>query len=145
VKYKACLLALTAAVLWPGRLFAQPIPWDDQQLYQRLGLTEQQVSSLQEVAAREDRVVREAQAELNIYKAQLEKLLLDPDPDMKQVERLLRSSNDSRLKSQMAVIRRRVAMRKIMGEQKWEQFLRGLRAWRTRQERRPGGPQRSAR
>ena len=51
----AILLAACAATLQ-----AQPVQWDDGRLYERLGLTDQQVSSIQEIVAREDKVIREA-------------------------------------------------------------------------------------
>ena len=133
------IAALLAACLAIAALQAQPIPWENSQLYERLGLSEQQAAGIQEVVNRENRVAREAQAELNIYKAQLEKLLLSIDPDMRQVERLLQSTVDWKLKSEMAEIRRRVEIRKIVGEQKWEQILR---TWRARNGR--GADTRSA-
>ncbi len=126
-------IAVLAAACLAGALPAQPIPWYNSQLFERLGLTEQQVNSIQEILGREDKVSREAQAELAVYKAQLGKLLLGPDPDMKQVERLLESSIEWKLKSEMAEIRRRVEIRKVLGEQKWQQLLR---AWRMRSDAR---------
>jgi hypothetical protein len=126
----ACLAAAAAA--------AQPVPWDDARLYERLGLTDQQTGRIQDVITREDKVMREAQAELNIRRAQLERLLIDPDPDMKQVERLLQQTVDWKVRSEMAAIRLRVEVRKIMGEQKWDQLLRTWRALRTRADR-PAG------
>ena len=123
---------LAAACLTATALAAQPIQWDDSRLYERLGLTDQQTGRIQETVTREDKVMREAQAELNIRRAQLERLLLDPDPDMKQVERLLQSTVDWKLKSEMAAIRLRVEIRKIVGEQKWDQLLRMGRASRLR-------------
>ena len=62
---------------------------------------------------------------------------------MSQVERLLQSSVEWKLKSEMAEIRRRVEVRKMLGEQKWGQLLRAWRAWRLRNERtayRPAAP-----
>ncbi len=139
---------LATACLAAAALAAQPIPWDDTRLYERLGLSEQQTRSIQETVTREDKVMREAQAELNIRRAQLERLLLDADPDMKQVERLLQSTVDWKVKSEMAGIRLRVEVRRIMGEQKWDQLLRAWRALRARDGRAadspaPGSPRRA--
>jgi Spy/CpxP family protein refolding chaperone len=118
-----------AAGLSAAVLPAQPIPWENTQVYEKLGLTEQQTARIQEVIGREDKVIRQARAELNVNKAQLERLLLAADPDMSQVEGLLKSALDWKLKSEMADIRRRIEVRKILGEQKWEQLLR---LWRSR-------------
>lgn len=139
MKNRLAVAVLIAACV-AGVLPAQPIPWDNSQLFERLGLTEQQTSSIQEILRREDRVSREAQAELGVYKAQLEKLLLGPDPDMRQVERLLQSSMEWKLKSEMAEIRRRVEIRKVLGEQKWQQLVRAWRAWRLRNNARERAP-----
>lgn len=131
MKNRLTIAALLAACAAAG-LSAQPIPWDNSQLFERLGLSEQQTNSIQQILGREDKVSREAQAELNVLKAQLEKLLLEAEPDMRQVERLLQSSIEWKLKNEMAEIRRRVEIRKVLGEQKWEQLVRAWRAWRLR-------------
>ena len=77
---------------------------------------------------------------------QLEKLLIDIDPNMRDVERILKDTTEWKLKSEMAEIRRRVEIRKVMGEEKWEEFLQILRVIRARQQaqrqqqpQRPGG------
>ena len=123
--------AVLAAAALAAAVAAQPIPWDNNQLYEKLGLSEQQASAVREVVGREDRVMREAQVELNIFKAQLEKLLNAAEPDLSEVERLLQASVPWKLKMEMAEIRRRVEIRKVLGERKWEQLMR---AWRARQK-----------
>ncbi len=128
----ACLLAAGVAANLP----AQQVPWENEQLYERVGLTEQQRTGIREIVDREDRVIRAAQAELNVIRAQLEKVLLNPAPDMREVERLLQSSLEWKLKSEMAGIRRRVEIRALVGEDKWADLARAWRAWRTRGERR---------
>jgi len=45
---------------------------------------------------------------------------------MKEVERILKESLEWKLKSELAEIRRRVEIRKILGEARWEKFLRIL-------------------
>jgi Spy/CpxP family protein refolding chaperone len=130
MKLRPIIVAVAlAACIAPAAVHSQPIPWDNNQVYDRLGLTEQQKTSIQDIMYREDKVIRESQAEININRAQLEKLLLGTDPDMAAVERLLRGTLDWKLKSEMAEIRRRVEIRKVLGEPKWEQLLRG---WRSR-------------
>ena len=122
---------------------AQQLPWDDEQIYQRLGLTQEQTAEIREIAGREEKVIREAQAELNVIRAQLEKLLLKPAPDMREVERLLQSSLEWKLRSEMAGIRRRVEIRALVGEDRWEDLLRARRAGRPRgDERQPPRPPR---
>ena len=129
---KRVVLMLSLVCLASTTTFAQS--FDNPQALERLGLTEDQIGRIEEVAAREDRVVREAQVELNLYRAQLEKLLLDPDVNMREVERILKETTEWKLKSELANMRRRVEIRKIMGEEKWEEFLRLLRGARARQQ-----------
>jgi hypothetical protein len=128
--FAAVLLALPATLICAQR-------FDNPQIYERLELSPSQIERIEEVQRREDRVVREAQAELNIYKAQLEKLLLASDVDMRQVEQILRDTMEWKLRSELSEIRRRVEVRQILGEEKWEEFLRMLRAARARGERAP--------
>ena len=104
------------------------------QVMEKLGLTEDQIQQISEIDSREDRIIRESQVELNIYKAQLEKLLLGTDPNMREVERILRDTTEWKLKSELAEVRRRVEIRKVMGEETWERFLQALRAIRARQQ-----------
>jgi hypothetical protein len=124
------LLLLTTVVVSAQR-------FDNPQIYERLELSTRQIERIEEVQRREDRVVREAQAELNVYKAQLERLLIDVEVDLRQAEKILRDTMEWKLKSEMAEIRRRVEVRKIMGEENWEEFLRMMRALRSRSERLP--------
>ena len=54
---------------------------------------------------------------------------------MAQVQRLLQATVDWKVKSEMAGIRRRVEIRKVVGERKWEQLLRASRTARVRNAR----------
>ena len=104
------------------------------QIMDRLDLTEEQKQEIAEIDSREDQIIRESQVELNIYKAQLQKLLLGPDPNMREVERILKETTEWKLKSELAEIRRRVEIRKVMGEEKWSQFLQSMRMMKARQQ-----------
>ena len=55
---KTCnTVAFLLATCFAVRLPAQPIPWDNNQLYERLELTGQQTSGIQDIVTREDKVV----------------------------------------------------------------------------------------
>jgi len=115
--------------------FAQRI--DNPQILRELGLKEEEIIQIMKIQGETEKVKREAQIELNLYKAQLEKILFSPDVDLEEVEKILRASMEWKLKSELAEIRRRVEIRKIMGEERWEKFLRVLKMRRQK----PKSPQ----
>ncbi len=102
--------------------FAQEI--DNPQILRKLGLTEEEIIQIMKIQRETQKVQIEAQIELNLYKAQLEKILFYPDVDMKEVEKILKASMEWKLRFELAKIRRRVEVRKIMGEERWEKLLR---------------------
>jgi hypothetical protein len=92
----------------------------------KLGLSEAEIRQVTDIELESEQAKKQAQLELNILKAQLEKLLADPDPDMKQVEKLLRDSVEWKVKSELAEINKRVQVRKILGEGKWKKLVNFL-------------------
>jgi hypothetical protein len=92
----------------------------------KLGLTDDEIRKVTEINLATEQEKREAQLELNILKAQLEKLLAGIDPDMRQVEKLLRDSTEWKVKSELAEIKKRVEIRKLIGEEKWRKLLNFL-------------------
>jgi hypothetical protein len=106
--------------------FAFAQDFDNPQIFIELGLTNEELSMVMEIHDEARKQIREAQIELNLYKAQLEKLLFPPEINMKEVERILKESLEWKLKSELAEIRRRVEIRKVLGEARWEKLLRIL-------------------
>jgi len=100
----------------------------DTQVFGDLGCTEEEINQIITIQDETENVIRESRIELNLYKAQLEKLLFPTDVNMKEVEKILRASLEWKMKSELADIRRRVEIRKILGERRWERFLKTLRA-----------------
>jgi len=101
---------------------------DDPQLFIDIGCTEEEVTRIMEIQNETERIIKESGVELNLYKAQLQKLLFPTDVNMREVEKLLRASLEWKLKAELAEIRRRVEIRNILGENRWEKFMRTLRA-----------------
>jgi peptidoglycan hydrolase CwlO-like protein len=91
-----------------------------------IGLSGDDIKKVQDIRLQTSRDKQQAQAELNVYKAQLEKLMLSADPDMKEVERILRDSMEWKLKAELADIKGRVATRKAVGEEAWQKIVRAL-------------------
>ena len=110
---------------------AQPI--DNTEMLKRFGLNDEEIGRVMAMQNETERIIQESRVELNLVKAQLEKLLFDIDVDMNSVERLLRRSIDWKLKSELAEIKRRVEIRKLFGEERWSKFLRARKRSNPRQ------------
>ena len=111
--------------------FAQNL--NNAQILQRFDLTNSEIEQVLELQSKMDRKVREAHIELNILKAQLEKLLFPVDVDMQRVKAVLEQTLEWTLKAELAKIEARVESRKIFGEERWERFLRALKTYREQQ------------
>jgi len=99
-------------------------------------LSKAEKDQIEAIAAGTQQETRLAQAELDIVKAQLNRLLISPEADMKEVERLLRQGLEWELKIRMAQIRRETQTRKIVGDRRWAGLVTDTRARqveRTRQ------------
>ncbi len=118
-KLSAIVLILLLTAVWVS---AQNIVAEE--LLKKLDLTQDQIEQVLQIQETYQKQIREAALEMNVYKAELEKLLFKEDPDMSKVKKLLEESLKWRLQSEMAAITERVETRKIMGEEKWGQMLR---------------------
>ena len=99
----------------------------DPELLKKIGLKQNQINKIMNIMEQTARIKREAQIELNLRKAQLEKLLFPIDVDIEAVKKVLRESLEWKYKADLAEIKARVEIRKIMGEEKWNRYLRELR------------------
>ncbi len=115
----ALLCILVFSAVWVS---AQDIVAEE--LLKKLDLSQDQIEQVLQIQETYQKQIREAALEMNVYKAELEKLLFKEDPDMSKVKKLLEESLKWRLQSEMAAITERVETRKAMGEEKWEQMLR---------------------
>jgi hypothetical protein len=100
---------------------------DYQRLYRFLELSEEEIEWFADFQTEIDLSKREAQLELNLVRAQLEKLLFPVNANMREVEKLLRSSVEWRLQIELAEIRWRVESRKKLGEEKYQKLLRFMK------------------
>lgn len=99
-----------------------------------LDLTETEVENLTELQLERQQILEEVQMEQNLIKAQLEKLMFPPDADLGAIEAKMEESLRWRLKAEMANIRLRVEARKLLGEERWRQFLRFQKEQRARED-----------
>ena len=96
----------------------------DPRLLTKIGLTQQQIEELQEIQFQAELKIREANVEMNILKAQLEKLLLNEDPDMQQVRSTIEATLRWRVQSEIANVEARVQIRERLGSDNWGKLLR---------------------
>ena len=112
-------------ILFVGISYAQM--FNDPVLLKKVGLRQNQIKKIMKIMEQTAKIKREAQIELNLRKAQLEKLLFPVNVDMNAVEKILKESLEWKYKAELAEIKARVEIRKIMGEEKWYNYLLELR------------------
>ena len=118
--------------------FAQD--FNNPQVMEKLGLTQEQVTQLTRIHEEAQKIIRAAQLDINIERAQLKKLLFESNVDLRQVERRLKSILDLEYKLRLAEITREVKVRKVIGDKKWAQLTQMIRARReavARERRQP--------
>jgi ATP-dependent Lon protease len=97
---------------------------DFRELFRGIELSSQEQVSIRQVILETQEVISRAQVEMNYFKAQVERLLFEQDVQLSEVEAVMRQSLEWRLKSQMAQIRRRVELRRLLGDERWAQVIR---------------------
>lgn len=113
-------------ILFISSLSAQD--FGNKELLKDIGLNRDVIEKIMDVNVLYQQEITEAELELNVYRAQLEKLLFLRDVDLEKVEKLLRDSMEWKLKAEMARIKRRAAIRLLMDEEKWIRLVQYLRA-----------------
>ena len=111
------IMTLTVTVL-----YAQDIL--DPRLLTQIGLSNEEIEEIQEIQYQADKKIREAHVEMNILKAQLEKLLLNEDPNMQQVRKTIEETLQWRIRTEIATVEARIQIRKKMGSENWEKMLK---------------------
>ncbi len=119
---KKIILVMMILVITASVVFAQDI--FDPRLLTQIGLSADEIEGIQEIQFSSEKKIREANVEMNILKAQLEKLLLDEHPDMNQVRKTIEATLKWRVQTEIANVETRVQIREKMGSENWENLLR---------------------
>jgi paraquat-inducible protein B len=93
-------------------------------LFRGVELTSQEREAIRQTIVETQEVIARAQVEMNFHKAQLERLLFDINVSEAEVEELMKQTLEWRLQSEMARLRRRIRLRKILGDERWAQVVR---------------------
>lgn len=88
-----------------------------------IGLSDPEIAKIKEIYGKYDKEKKLAIAELNIYKAKIEKELLAENVNITEIEKLLRESHEWKIKAEMAEIKIRVETKKLLGEDKWQKMV----------------------
>ncbi|NOY10478.1 MAG: hypothetical protein GXP33_16715 [Spirochaetes bacterium] len=130
---KKIAVSMIILIAFAGMVFSQDIGRNtflqeeyNYKVLKKLGFTDGEIKGLVKIQQESQQVILNAKAEMDIYKAELKKLLLSPDVNMRDVEKLLRKSMEWELKVRVAQIKRQVDSRKLVGERKWVQLVRYL-------------------
>jgi hypothetical protein len=94
----------------------------------KLGLQPKELDQIEKILDRNEEAIGKARAEIQILQARITRLLLEKEPSMDQVRALVKESLDWELQVRMAQIERQVAIRKVVGEERWAgvmQLMRG--------------------
>jgi len=103
------LLLLVSSVYSQG--FGNP------EILKKFGLSEDVIEQIAAIHMKYQQEIQEAEIELKVYRAQLEKLLFKRDVDLIKVEKLLKESMEWKLKVEMARIKQRTEVRLLMDEE----------------------------
>ncbi|MCK5200382.1 MAG: hypothetical protein KAR21_18625 [Spirochaetales bacterium] len=96
----------------------------DPRLLTQIDLSAEEIEEIQEIQYQAEKKIREANVEMNVLKAQLEKLLLDEHPDMGQVRKTIEATLRWRIQTEIANVEARVQIREKIGSENWEELLR---------------------
>jgi len=110
------ILIITSSALSAVEIF-------DPQLLTQIGVSAEQIETIQNIQYQSEQKIKMANAEINILKAQLEKLLLQEHPDMEQVKKTIEATLKWRIQSETANVEARVRIREQIGTKNWEKLL----------------------
>jgi len=97
--------------------------------FRDLSLTDQEIKAIGDILDRKADDLAKAQAEIRIVQARLERLMLDANPSMDEIQKLVRSSLDWEYSVRMIRIQQSLELRKLLGDQRWATLQRLMRAF----------------
>lgn len=99
--------------------------------FKSLNLTEDDLLRLEKVLEMKEVELVKAQNEITILQAQIANQLLDPNPDMKKIEEAVSRSLEWEKTVRLIQIERQIAIRRILGEDRWQSVLMLVREARA--------------
>ena len=111
-------------------------PEPEEAMMRRLGISEEKIQILTNINEETVGKVRTAQAEVEIYKARLKRLLLNANVDLEEVEKLLKEAMNWEIQIRFAQIQRETQMRRILGERQFQRMMLAMNRIKEEREQR---------
>lgn len=96
----------------------------NQNVFRQLDFTLEEIEKMEDIQDASISIIRPAQAEVNVIKQKLTRLMLRSEVDLVEIEKLLRQSLQWELEIRMAQITQQVEIRKVVGDTRWAIMLR---------------------
>jgi hypothetical protein len=107
-------------------------PVDEQEgaraLFRGIALDTKELGQIEKVLAEDEETLAKAKAEIRILQARLARLMLEKTVPMDQVKSLVKESLDWEYQIRLIQIARHVAIRRILGDDRWASILKLGRA-----------------
>ena len=111
------ILIITATAVFAQNIF-------DPRLLTQVGLSAEEIEEIQDIQFQTEQRIKANNAEINIIRAQLEKILLEQHPDMETVREMIEAAARWRSENEIANVEARVQIRQKMGSGRYEEMLR---------------------
>ena len=97
--------------------------------YKNLNLTDEEIKGVRLILDQKANELDKAQAEIKIIQARLERLMLEANPSRDDIQKLVKSSLDWEFSIRMIRIEQSLALRKLLGDERWAVLQRLVRAF----------------
>jgi hypothetical protein len=93
-----------------------------------LKLEQADLDAIEAIITKDESTLAKARADIQVLQAQLSRLMLEKDPQLDQVQSVVKQSLDLELKIRMIQITRQIAVKKLLGDDRWAVLYRFARA-----------------
>ncbi len=119
-----CILALIPVTAEAQSLY-------NERVLRAIGLNQSEIDSVLEVTEDAAAETQRLNADLEIKKAELARILLDDSPSVRQIERNLRDTAEIEVQIRLVEIQRELAVREAVGADRWATIIQSLRVRRA--------------
>ena len=99
------------------------------QFLKNQGFTKEDLQGITEIYIEAQKIIQMEQAEVQISRAQINKILLNSNPVRKEIEKILKTALECELKIRMAEIDKQLKSRKLLGDRKWATLVKAVKIW----------------
>jgi len=103
----------------PGTGISPDTQEEGRTLLRQFSLQPRELDQIERILAKDEDALAKARAEIQIAQARLARLMLDHTVDMSQVRDIVKGSLDWELQVRMIQIGRQIAIRNIVGDERW--------------------------